>query len=105
MTEIIYGKAGTGKSTLLYQKIAAAAESGKKVFLFVPDQFSFEAEKTVYKTVKAPYGLNVTVTMFSRMAQKILQLYGETKTYADDVVKTMLMKTVQDFGWNGWMPC
>ena len=50
MTEIIYGAAGTGKSTLMYKKIADAAESGKKVFLFVPDQFSFEAEKIIYKT-------------------------------------------------------
>ncbi len=94
MLEIIYGKAGTGKSALLYKKINEEAEKGKKVFLFVPDQFSFEAEKIIYKTVKPPYGMNVTVTMFSRTAQKILQLYGETKAYADDVVKAMLMKRI-----------
>ena len=92
MLEIIYGKAGTGKSSLLYKKINEEAGKGKRVFLFVPDQFSFEAEKIIYKTVKPPYGMNVTVTMFSRTAQKILQLYGETKVYADDVVKAMLMK-------------
>ena len=94
MLRIIYGEAGTGKSTLLYKKICEEAEKGKKVFLFVPDQFSFEAEKIVYKTVKPPYGLNVNVTMFSREARKILQTYGETKTYADDIVKAMLMKRV-----------
>ncbi len=92
MLRIIYGESGTGKSTLLYKMINEEAEKGKKVFLFVPDQFSFEAEKNVYKTVKPPYGMNVTVTMFSKAAQKILQLYGETKPYADDVVKAMLMK-------------
>ncbi len=94
MLEIIYGEAGTGKSSLLYKKISETAESGKKVFLFVPDQFSFEAEKRIYRTVKPPYGINVTVTMISRAAQKILQLYGETKVYADDIVKTMLMTRV-----------
>ncbi len=94
MLRIIYGEAGTGKSALLYQKICEAAEKGKKVFLFVPDQFSFEAEKIIYKTVKPPYGLNVNVTMFSRAARKILQTYGETKAYADDIVKAMLMKRV-----------
>ncbi len=92
MLEIIYGAAGSGKSTLLYEKINKEAEKGKKVFLFVPDQFSFEAEKIIYKTVKPPFGMNVSVTMFSRTAQRILELYGETKAYADDVVKTMLMK-------------
>ncbi len=94
MLELIYGEAGTGKSSLLYKGIAEAAESGKKVFLFVPDQFSFEAEKRVYRTVKPPHGMNVTVTMLSRAAQKILQLYGETKSYADDIVKNMLMTRV-----------
>ncbi len=94
MLEIIYGEAGTGKSTLLYKKISETAESGKKVFLFVPDQFSFEAEKIIYKCVKAPFGMNVTVTMFSRAAQDILKLYGETKPYADDIVKTILMNRV-----------
>lgn len=92
MLEIIYGKAGTGKSALLYKKLSEEAEKGKKVFLFVPDQFSFEAEKNVYRSVRAPYGINVTVTMFSKAAQKMLQSYGMSKPYADDVVKTVLMK-------------
>lgn len=94
MTEIIYGEAGTGKSTELYSRIKADAQAGKRVFLFVPDQFSFEAEKIVYKNVPPPASRNVTVTMFSRAAQKLLHLYGETKAYADDVVKTMLMTRV-----------
>ena len=94
MLEIIYGEAGTGKSSLLYKRISEAAEGGKKVFLFVPDQFSFEAEKRIYRSVKAPFAMNVTVTMISRAAQKILQLYGETKAYADNIVKAMLMNRV-----------
>ena len=94
MLELIYGEAGTGKSALLYNKLAEEAENGKKVLLFVPDQFSFEAEKRVFRTVKPPYGMNVTVTMFSREAQKILQLHGETKAYADGIVKNMLMSRV-----------
>lgn len=91
MTDIIYGEAGTGKSTELYNRIKADAQAGRQVFLFVPDQFSFEAEKIVYKNVPPPASRNVTVTMFSRTAQKLLHLYGETKAYADDIVKTMLM--------------
>lgn len=91
MTDIIYGEAGTGKSTELYDRIKADAQAGRRVILFVPDQFSFEAEKNVYKNVPPPASLNVTVTMFSRAAQKLLHLYGETKAYADDIVKTMLM--------------
>lgn len=94
MLNIICGEAGTGKSTELYSRIKEDAQKGRRVFLFVPDQFSFEAEKIIYKSVPPPASVNVSVTMFSRAAQKLLHLYGETKAYADDVVKTMLMTRV-----------
>lgn len=91
MLEILYGEAGTGKSTLLYDKIRADAENGQRVFLFVPDQFSFEAEKAICKKIAAPAARGVTVTMFSRAAAELLRRFGETKEYADEVAKTLLM--------------
>ncbi len=91
MLKIICGEAGAGKSTRLYEKIREDARQGRRVFLFVPDQFSFEAEKIVVKTIGYPTAGNVSVTMFSRAAQKLLHLYGETKAYADDTAKALLM--------------
>lgn len=91
MLKIIHGESGTGKSTLLYKKISEYAESGRQVLLFVPDQFSFEAEKIIYRTVPHKFSQNVRVTMFSREAQHILEKYGETKDYADDIAKKVLM--------------
>ena len=91
MLELICGEAGTGKSRLLYKRITEAAQEGRKVYLFVPDQFSFEAEKLIYKTVPHRLSEQVSVTSFAKSAQKILHLYGETKEYADDIVKNMLM--------------
>lgn len=92
MLKLICGEAGTGKSTLLREKIKEAAVSGKKAVLFVPDQFSFEAEKIMYKTVPHEFSRNSRVTMFSREAQRILHLYGETKQYADTIAKHIVMK-------------
>ncbi len=92
MLNIICGEAGTGKTTELFKRIAETAVSGGKAVLFVPDQFSFEAEKLVYKTVPHEFSRNVRVTMFSREAQKILHLYGKTKEYADDIAKHIVMK-------------
>ena len=91
MLKIICGEWGTGKSLLMYDRIRELAEAGERVVLFVPDQFSFQAEKIVYKKVPHRFSGNVTVTMFSRMSQKILHLYGEQKEYADEMVKSMLM--------------
>ena len=94
MLKLICGGAGTGKSSLLYKKASEAAQSGKKVILFVPDQFSFEAEKIIYRTVPHEYSRYCRVTMFSREAQKILREHGQTKEYADDISKRIVMKGV-----------
>lgn len=96
MLEILYGEAGTGKSSLLYRKLKENAEAGRRVFLFVPDQFSFEAEKAVCRLFSSeegtsPAARNVSVTMFSRAAAELLRRFGETKEYADEVAKTLLM--------------
>lgn len=96
MLNIIYGESATGKSTLLYDRIAEAAASGRKAVLFVPDQFSFEAEKLVYRTVEHRFSRFCRVTMFSREAQKVLRRYGRTKEYADDIAKRIVMRGVLD---------
>jgi len=97
--EIIYGESGTGKSTLLYEKIKDEVRNNKKVYLFVPDQFSFEAEKIIYKLLESiseeiDFEPDVSVTFFSRISQKILISCGKLRTYADDVVKSLIMKRV-----------
>ena len=51
MLEIIYGEAGTGKSSLLYKRISEAAEGGKKVFLFVPDLLFFSNMKKAERVI------------------------------------------------------
>lgn len=99
MFEVIYGEAGTGKSTLLYEKIKEEIKKNKRVYLFVPDQFSFEAEKIIYKLLESiseeiDFEPCVNVTFFSRISQKILIRYGKLKAYADDVVKSVIMKRV-----------
>ena len=92
MLRIICGEAGTGKSALLREKLRNAALSGKKTVYLVPDQFSFEAEKLIYKCVPHEFSRSCRVTAFSREAQSILHLYGETKEYADDIAKRVVIR-------------
>ena len=94
MLKLICGGAGSGKSTELYKAISASAQARRNVVLFVPDQFSFEAEKLMYRTVPHEFSRYCRVTMFSREAQRILRDYGETKEYADDIAKRTVMKAV-----------
>ena len=92
MLKLICGEAGTGKSTELRERLKATVDSGGSAILIVPDQFSFEAEKLVYKTLEAPYNGKYRVTSFSKEARRILKQHGRSKPYADDVAKNIVMK-------------
>ncbi|MBR5089320.1 MAG: hypothetical protein IK093_07825, partial [Ruminiclostridium sp.] len=92
MLKLICGESGTGKSTLLRERIKDAVLGGKRALLFVPDQFSFEAEKLIYRTVPRGHAQDCRVTMFSKEAQRILREHGETKEYADDIAKRIVVK-------------
>jgi ATP-dependent helicase/nuclease subunit B len=42
---IIYGRAGTGKSSYCFSEISKIMKNEKKIFVITPEQFSFTAEK------------------------------------------------------------
>ena len=43
----VLGRAGSGKTTFVLERLLQAAKKGR-VLLLVPEQFSFEMEKQVY---------------------------------------------------------
>ena len=49
MVNFILGGAGYGKSELMNKKIKEFAESGKTIIVIVPEQFSFDSDKKLYK--------------------------------------------------------
>lgn len=95
-TEIFYGNFGTGKTTAMLEKIKEAAERGERCILFVPEQFSFDAERTVYFAVGARNIRYVKVTGFSKLSREILNLYKAAKPCADNAVKLITMWRVID---------
>lgn len=91
MTEVKLGAWGTGKSAALKEEVTALAKEKKKVLLFVPDQFSFEAERQMYIAAGARNIRYIKVTSFAKIAREILTKYRKAKPYADDTVKLVLM--------------
>ena len=91
MTEVKLGAWGTGKSAALKEEMTALAKEKKKVLLFVPDQFSFEAERQMYIAAGARNIRYIKVTSFAKIAREILTKYRKAKPYADDTVKLVLM--------------
>ncbi|MEG1777724.1 MAG: 3'-5' exonuclease, partial [Angelakisella sp.] len=93
MLELVLGRSGTGKTTLLCSRGAEAARSGKKVLMLVPEQFSFETEKKMLKALRGKSSLNLSVLSFSRLCENIFRTYGGLAgKRLDDMSRLVLMK-------------
>ena len=96
----ILGRAGSGKTTAVLQKIAQAAGEKKRVLLIVPEQFSFEMEKAVARLV--PNGAQqVEVYSFTRLCHKIFAdcggMAGEVVTEpAKQILMSLTLGQVRD---------
>lgn len=76
MLQFILGTAGTGKTTLLFEKIIETIRGGQKAILLVPEQFSFESEKRLYRALGPVDSLQVEVLSFTRLCDNIFREYG-----------------------------
>lgn len=77
---IIYGRAGTGKSTFCLNEIKNV--SNQKVYIITPEQFSYSMEKRLLKNSERKVTLNAEVLSFKRLADRIFTEVGG----ANDVV-------------------
>lgn len=94
MLNIVYGKAGSGKTSYVNQILASLAKEGcEDLLLIVPEQFSFTAERAMLGLL-GPVDCNrVEVVMsFSHIAETVRKEYGSSKLREiGDAEKTLLM--------------
>lgn len=89
---IVYGKAGSGKSSFCFSEIGKLIEKEKKILIITPEQFSFTAEKKLMQAVKKDAVINAEVITLSRMAFRILnEIGGASKTNLTKYGKAMLI--------------
>ncbi len=88
---IIYGRAGSGKSEYCFQNIAKIIDKEKKIFLITPEQFSYVAEKRLMQSIGRKAVINAEVITLSRMAERVLSDLGEKKAPLTKTGKAMLV--------------
>jgi len=71
MLKLIYGKSGTGKSTLLYKDIKENMNQ-EKIYVIVPEQSNLNTEQNLIKYLETGVLLNIEVLTLSRMAVRVL---------------------------------
>ncbi len=89
---IITGGAGSGKSTLMSEKIRLAAESGRSVIACIPEQFSFEYDRMMYERLGIKLYNSIEAAGFSRIAADIFAKFGGSGgRSADDLTRTIII--------------
>lgn len=79
---IIYGRAGSGKTTYCFNEIKNNLSLKNKIYIITPEQFSYSAEKELLDTLKQNSVINAEVISFNRMAHRIsLEVGGVTQVH------------------------
>lgn len=97
MINYILGSSGTGKTTYLIEKIRKVIDENgnKKIFVIMPEQFSFEYERKLCISLGAKHSNMITAVSFTRLAKLIFDNNGGFKgEYANDITKIILMYKV-----------
>ncbi len=92
MVNFIIGESGSGKSVHMVECIKKECSENKKVFVIIPEQFSFEYERKLYNELGSTLFNQIYVLSFTRLARMIYDIYGgKSGEYATDIHKTIIM--------------
>ncbi len=76
MLKFIYGRAATGKSYKIINDICADVNAGKDTVLLVPEQFTFESERALLKSLGNRASTDTKVLSFTRMYDEVSRKVG-----------------------------
>ena len=92
MLQFILGRASSGKTYTVTEKIANCVRQGNSPILLVPEQFSFESEKNILDVLGDSDAQKVTVISFSRLCDEVERINGGVcGTSISDTDKIILM--------------
>lgn len=93
MLQFVLGASGTGKTTFIHDKIKMLSkEEQAKILLIVPEQFTYETEKTLFQKLGAQQFMRIQVTSFTRFASEIFHQFGGVAgEYVSEPAKVVLM--------------
>ena len=77
MIRFLFGRPGTGKTTRVIEEIKSLAMEGTRpVYLIVPEQQAYSAERSVLSALPASAGKCLSIVSFSRLCDMVADLYG-----------------------------
>ena len=76
MINFIYGRAGSGKSSRVFELAASAVRDGKRTIVIVPEQMALEAEARMTELIGDAPTLSLEILNFRRLCNRIFREYG-----------------------------
>lgn len=95
--QFVIGRAGSGKSHILYKKMIDESELNKSrnYIAVVPEQYSMETQKEILNIHSRSGSFNIEVTSMTRLAYSVFEEQGVSGyKVMDDLGKTMVMRKV-----------
>ncbi len=90
--KVIYGKSGSGKTTYIFNEIKEKIKQDSKIYIIVPEQFSYSAENNLLNTIDGNSSINAEVLTLSRMADRVIsETIGNYQTHLSKVGKSMII--------------
>lgn len=93
--QLVYGGAGSGKSTYVFEKIIAQslAQENKQFLVLVPEQFTMQTQMDLVRMHPKGGILNIDVCSFMRLAHKIGEEVGQSQVpILDDTGKSLILR-------------
>lgn len=94
MVEFITGQAGSGKTTYMFSKIKKDTDKNSELCILVPEQYSYEFDKTLYFYLGAEKFNKLYSLSFTGLARQLFQLYGDPDRngeYADELARMIMI--------------
>ena len=93
MLRLVVGRSGTGKTHTIFEQLCDAVWAGREdVILLVPEQFSFESERTLLARLGPRLAGKIQVLSFTRMAETVMrEVGGLAGRRMDDAARALLM--------------
>ncbi len=76
MLNFILGRAASGRTYTIMQRIKNDVVNGKDIVLIIPEQFSFECERQLLRTLGDSAAMRVEVLSFSRICDEVNRIAG-----------------------------
>ena len=93
MLHLILGRSGSGKTQYIRSLLRDLAKQGARdMILLVPEQFSFESERSMLELLGPRDAQRVEILSFSRLVDAVFRVYGGVSgTHIDDGGRMLLM--------------